>query len=438
MERRLSSDPLISEESLMRERRGLLVHRTRLSGLRMAAMMDHQLLDVPDDAEFRSESWEDVARFSVIASCPRGARIRLVKFVGYGWSHRRSLPALKDQVAGALLQAHHRGFDGLVTAQRRYLDDFWDRADVEVEGDNEVQQAVRFALWQVLQAGARAEQRAIAAKGLTGSGYDGHAFWDTETYVLPVLTYTAPEAAADALYWRHAALPRAVERARQLGLEGAAFPWRTINGEECSGYWPASTAAVHINADIADAVLRYIGATGDETFAERAGLELLVATARMWRSLGHHVPGQGFRIDGVTGPDEYSALADNNVYTNLMAQRNLLEAAEYAARFKERAAELKVDWEECESWRQAANEMMVPFDADLGVHCQAENFTRHARWDFEATTPDSYPLLLHFPYFELYRKQVIKQADLVLALFAARRRLHPGGEGRATSRTTSR
>ena len=162
--------------------------------------------------------------------------------------------------------------------------------------------------------------------------------------------------------------------------------------------------------------LRYIGATGDEKFAEQAGLELLVATARMWRSLGHHVPGQGFRIDGVTGPDEYSALADNNVYTNLMAQRNLLAAADYAARFKERAATLQVDQEESESWRQAAKEMMVPFDADLGVHCQAENFTRHARWDFEATTPDSYPLLLHFPYFELYRKQVIKQADLVLAL----------------------
>ena len=283
-----------------------------------------------------------MARFSVIASCPQGATIRIVKFVAYGWSHIRSLPALRDQVSGALLQARHPGFEELATAQRRYLDDFWDRANVEVEGDNEVQQAVRFALWQVLQAGARAEQRAIAAKGLTGPGYDGHAFWDTETYVLPVLTYTVPEAVADALCWRHAAMPDAVERAQQLGLKGAAFPWRTINGEECSGYWPASTAAVHINADMADAVLRYIGATGDEKFAEQAGLELLVATARLWRSLGHHVPGQGFRIDGVTGPDEYSALADNNVYTNLMAQRNLLAAADCAARFKERAATLQV------------------------------------------------------------------------------------------------
>ena len=148
-------------------------------------------------------------------------------------------------------------------SQRAYLDEFWERADVELDGDAELQQAVRFALFHVLQAGARAEQRAIAAKGLTGPGYDGHTFWDTERFVLPVLTYTAPRAAADALRWRHATLDLARERARQLGLEGAAFPWRTIRGQECSGYWPAGTAAFHIGADIADAVVRY--QAGDRT-----------------------------------------------------------------------------------------------------------------------------------------------------------------------------
>jgi alpha,alpha-trehalose phosphorylase len=408
--------PLISDEAMIQDHQVTLVHHTRLSGLRMAAMMEHQVLEAPEDVEVRTEAWDDLGRFSLIARCPKGGKIRLVKYVAYGWSHQRSLPALKDQVAGAVLQARHMGFDGLQDAQRRYLDDFWDRADVEVEGDDEVQQGVRFALWQVLQAGARTEQRAIPAKGLTGSGYDGHAFWDTETYVLPVLTYTMPEAAADALYWRYASIPKALDRARQLGLEGAAFPWRTIDGEECSGYWPASTAAIHINADIADAVLRYVGATLDTSFGEKIGLELLVVTARFWRSVGHHVPGHGFRIDGVTGPDEYSALADNNVYTNLMAQKNLLGAAEGADRWPERAAALGVDTVEREAWRRAAKEMVVPYDAELGVHCQAEQFTRHQTWDFAAMGPDSYPLLLHHPYFELYRKQVVKQADLVMAL----------------------
>jgi alpha,alpha-trehalose phosphorylase len=407
--------PLVGEDARSQDNRALLVHHTRLSGLRMVAVMDHEMLEAPSDVELRTELWADLARFSLIANCPRGGKLRFVKYVGYGWSHIRSLPALLDQVSGAVFAARHNSFDELAASQRRYLDDFWDRADVELDGDDEVQLAVRFALWQVLQAGARTEQRPIAAKGLTGSGYDGHAFWDTETYVLPVLTYTQPEAAADALYWRHASIPRAEERATQLGLEGAAFPWRTINGDECSGYWPASTAAMHINADIADAALRYIGATEDDSFAAKAGLELLVATARLWRSLGHHVP-EGFRIDGVTGPDEYSALADNNVYTNLMAQRNLLGAVYLAGRFPEHAGQLGVDERECEAWRAAAEAMYIPFDADLGVYCQAQEFTRHARWDFEATSPDQYPLFVHFPYFDLYRKQVIKQADLVLAI----------------------
>jgi alpha,alpha-trehalose phosphorylase len=252
---------------------------------------------------------------------------------------------------------------------------------------------------------------------LTGPGYDGHTFWDTETFVLPVLTYTAPSAASDALRWRHSTLDLARERAAQLGHAGAAFPWRTIRGQECSGYWPAGTAAFHINADVADAATRYYAATEDEAFERDVGLELLVETARLWRSLGHHDALGRFRIDGVTGPDEYSALADNNVYTNLMAQRNLRSAVEAAGRHPEVAARLGVDDEETASWRDAAQAMLIPYDASLGVHPQAEGFTEHQRWDFETTSPEQYPLLLHFPYFDLYRKQVVKQADLVLAMY---------------------
>src|SRR4029077_6792288 len=207
-----------------------------------------------------------------------GARLRVVKFIAYGWSSRRSEPALRDEGVAALPAARHTGGDGLLAGQRAYLDEFWESADVELEGDLELQQAVRFALFHTLQAGARAEQRAIAAKGLTGPGYDGHTFWDTERFVLPVLTYTVPAAAGDALRWRHATLDLAREHAGQLGLEGAAFPWRTIRGQECSGYWPAGTAAFHIGADIADAVQRYYDATLDDAFDREVGLELLVET----------------------------------------------------------------------------------------------------------------------------------------------------------------
>ena len=409
--------PLSSEEFFHLDARVVLVHSTRRSKLRLAAAMDH-LVEGPEGTEVWSESSPDVGRVTIAADLEPGERLRVVKFLAYGASSKRSLPAVRDLAVAALAEARHTGWEGLLASQRAYLDDFWDRADVEIDGDAELQQAVRFALFHVLQAGARAEQRAIAAKGLTGPGYDGHTFWDTERYVLPALTYTTPRAAADALRWRHSTLDLAKERARQLGLSGAAFPWRTIRGQECSGYWPAGTAAFHIDADIADAVVRYQQATGDIEFEKEVGLELLVETARFWRSLGHHDPAGRFRIDGVTGPDEYSAVADNNVYTNLMAQQNLMAAADAVARHPRHAAALGADFEEAATWRDAGEDMIVPWDDDLGVHPQSEGFTSHHRWDFAGTRPDQYPLLLHYPYFELYRKQVVKQADLVLALHA--------------------
>jgi alpha,alpha-trehalose phosphorylase len=407
--------PLEAEEARDDDLLVLLVHQTHQSGLRVGAGMDH-VIEAPDGYQSHTASHPDDGRVTVAADLQEGQTLRLIKFVGYGWSAQRTLPALRAQVEGALAEATHRGWDGMVADQREYLDDFWARADVQLEGDAAVQQAIRFGLFHVLQAGARAERRAIPAKGLTGSGYDGHAFWDTETFVLHVLTYTVPEAVSPALRWRHDTLPQARERADLLGLQGAAFPWRTVAGAECSGYWPAGTAAFHVNADIADAVVRYIDVTGDETFGREAGLELLVETARLWRSLGHHDAEGRFRIDGVTGPDEYSALADNNVFTNLMAQRNLRAAAEACVRWPDDAQALGVDLEEGAVWRDAAEDMVVPYDETRRLHPQAEGFLEHARWNFEDTPPDHYPLLLHYPYFDLYRSQVVKQADLVLAL----------------------
>ena len=411
-----SVSPLRSEQFSGRDTKVVLVHSTEVSGLRLAAGMDH-IIDGPPGTEANpAEFGEDLGRVTVTADVEPGQRLRLVKFLAYGWSGQRSTAALRDQVAAALAEARHTGWEGLLAGQRSYLDDFWDRADVELDGDAELQQALRFALFHTLQAGARGERRAIAAKGLTGPGYNGHAFWDTETFVLPLLTYTIPDAARDALRWRHATLDVGRERAKQLGLAGAAFPWRTISGRECSSYWPAGAAAFHVNADIADAVGRYHAATGDAPFEREAGLELLIETARLWRSLGHHDAAGRFRIDGVTGPDEYSAVADNNVYTNLMAQRNLLLAAAAVERHMDRATELGVDLEEAAGWRDAAAAIFVPYDEALGVHPQAEAFTEHQPWDFASTAAEQYPLLLHFPYFDLYRKQVVKQADLVLAL----------------------
>ncbi len=407
--------PLQTEDYGARGAAAVLVHRTERSGLRVAAGMDH-LVEGPDGTDTSSECDPDTARVTVTAVLQPGERLRVVKLLAYGWSKVRSRQALRDQVGAAITAARHTGWPGLLDEQRRFLDTFWSRTAVELDGDPEIEQAARFGLFHVLQASARAEGRAIAAKGLTGTGYDGHAFWDTETFVLPVLTSSFPHAARDALRWRHSTLPAARDRAAALGHAGAAFPWRTIDGQECSGYWPAGTAAFHVNADIADAVVRYVDATDDETFEAAEGLELLVETARLWCSLGYHDRHGRFRISGVTGPDEYSALADDNVYTNLMAQQNLRAAAEAAERYLEEAGRLGVDENERSRWQAAAEEMYIPYDAELGIHPQAELFTTHQVWDFEGTRAEQYPLFLHFPYFDLYRRQVVKQADLVLAM----------------------
>jgi alpha,alpha-trehalose phosphorylase len=407
--------PLLGEFNNARNHAVIVVHRTATSGLRVGAAMDH-IFEAPDGAQTESQAYEDGGLATISAVLSPGQRLRVVKFVGYGWSSERSLEAVRDQVWAALSSARLAGWDGLVAAQRAYLDDFWDRADVEVHGDMEIQQAVRFSLFHVLQAGARGEDRPIPAKGLTGPGYDGHAFWDTEAFVLPVLTMTAPDATASALRWRHTTLPAAMARATELGFQGAAFPWRTITGPECSGYWPAGMAALHVNADIADAVIRYQDITGDDDFASRFGMDILVHTARLWRSVGHHDATGSFHIDGVTGPDEYSAVADDNVYTNLMAARNLAAASAAAEKYPDRARDLGVDAEESAAWRDAAASMFIPYDEALGVHPQAAGFTAHQVWDFAGTPPESYPLLLHYTYFDLYRKQVVKQADLVLAM----------------------
>jgi alpha,alpha-trehalose phosphorylase len=421
--------PLVSEMYDCRDLEAILIHHTRASGLRIAAAMAH-IVDGPDGTESSVESTADVGRLTICADLAPGTPLRVAKLIAYGWSGERSGPALRAQVGAAAAAGRHTGFEGLVREQREYMDRFWASSDITLEGDPELQQALRFGLWHTLQAGARGERRAIAAKGLTGPGYDGHTFWDTEMYVLPVLTYTAPQGAADALRWRHETLDLARERARTLGLDGAAFPWRTIAGHECSSYWPAGTAAFHINADIAAAVVRYQNAHDDPDFEREAGIELLVETARLWRSLGHHDAGGHFRIDGVTGPDEYSAIADNNVFTNLMAQLNLRAAADAVERHPDRARELRVDEEEAAGWREAAEQMMIPFDDGLEIHPQSEGFTSHATWDFDATDADHYPLLLHFPYFDLYRKQVVKQADLVLAMLTRGDAFTPSEKGR--------
>ncbi|WP_432509017.1 glycoside hydrolase family 65 protein [Kineococcus auxinigenes] len=396
-------------------RGGTVRQRTDGSALAVAVLVDHDVTG-PAETEVRTHATADRVVTTAHVRLEPGQELRVVKVAALGWAPQDTRHELLPKLRTALEAGLRDGFEHLAAQQRAVLDEFWEHADVRVDGDEQLQQAVRFALFHVLQAAAQATDRGIPAKGLTGTGYDGHTFWDTEVFVMPMLNHVWPQAAAEALRWRHAMLPAAKERAAELGLAGATFPWRTITGRESSGYWPAGTAAVHLNADISDAAVRYVHATGDDDLARDVVTDVVVETARSWVVLGREDAQGRFHVDGVTGPDEYSALVDDNAYTNLMAQANLRAAVEFTGRFPERADALGVTGEEVRRWTQLADAVHVPRDPDTGVHAQDEGSTRRKRWDFEGTSPQQYPLADHFPYFSLYRRQVAKQADLVLAL----------------------
>jgi alpha,alpha-trehalose phosphorylase len=417
-------NPVVAEDA---GNRLLAGYQAANSGMTLAVGIDH-VVETATPYQTTRALDRDYGELAITADAEPGVPIRVTKFVAYQSS--RSVPPreLVERCGRTLDRSLHIGFETLAETQRAHLDRFWRRADVRVRGGAtaaRTQQAIRWNLFQLAQATWRAEGAGVPAKGLTGRAYEGHYFWDTEVYLLPFLSYTHPRIARNLLRFRHSMLPKARARARELGHDGAMFPWRTINGEEASAYYQAGTAQYHINADIAYAIRRYVNARGDVDFLAEAGAEMLVETARLWEDLGFYADDGRFHIHGVTGPDEYTTVVDDNTYTNLMARLNLSYAAECVRRLEaERPAayaalvdEVELRSEELDAWERAAAAMFVPYDERRGIHPQDSSFLDREIWDLNATPPDRFPLLLHFHPLEIYRHQVIKQADVVLATF---------------------
>ncbi|WP_448070637.1 glycoside hydrolase family 65 protein [Georgenia yuyongxinii] len=394
---------------------GLLAQRTRRSGISVAAAVDHE---VEGAAAVSTDVEEDYVVTTVTADLAAGETLVLVKVLGYAWERDVRRDTLVDRAWAATRSARDLGWDGLLAAQRRVLDELWAVADVQVDGDPELQQALRFNVFQLYCAAACISGAPVGAKGLTGAGYSGHTFWDVEGFVVPALTLLRPDAAARLLRWRAATLDAARDRAKVLDLQGAAFAWRTIDGREASAYWPASTAAMHLNADISRAFWLYVKVTG-EPLTAHGGFEVLVETARLWMSMGHQDAAGGWHLLGMTGPDEYTGVVDDNVFTNLMARRNLLRAADACETAEDSAKAMGVDHAEMARWRAAAAAVHVPWDAGLRVHPANHNFTTYREWRF-ADKLDAYPVQEHQHYAKFYRRQVVKQADLVQALWWCR------------------
>jgi len=430
--RGFSGRVLFPQEARAEGRRIFLSHRTGRSGMTIACAIDHELeTDNEHSVHLSHDDDEGACAFSIDAR--RRVPIRLRTFVAHQTSRRAGAEELCGRAERTLDRARRAGFASLCASQRERMAAFWERADVEISGSNmhmdveRIQQVIRLNLFHINQATARAEGAGVPAKGLTGRGYEGHYFWDTEIYVLPFLIHTDPDLARNLLEFRLGMLDQARARAQQVNQKGALFPWRTINGEEASAYYAAGTAQYHIDADVVYALRKYIEATGDASLLEAGGLETLVETARLWRDLGFfkEEDGRRFCLAGVTGPDEYNTVVNNNFYTNLMARENLWWAAQQLERLRDEdpkryaalVRSLRIEPNEVAEWRRAADAMRLPYDEARGIHLQDDEFLEKKPWDFENTPPSHYPLLLRYHPLVIYRSQVIKQADVVLAMF---------------------
>ena len=421
--------------SYARDRRIVLCHATEKSQLTLACAVDHAL-ETACSHGYKANHTTDFGQVAFTIEAEPGRPIHLTKFMVYHTSPTASPEELCGRADWTLDRVMHQGFGQLLASQEQYMADFWRRSDVQVRNTREdrtnrstveIQQAIRFNLFHILQASGRAEDTGVSAKGLTGQAYEGHYFWDTEIYLLPFLIYTSPRIAKNLLAFRYRMLAQARARARLLGHRGAMFPWRTINGEEASAYYAAGTAQYHINADIMYALRKYVQATGDQAFLHDCGAEMLVETARLWSALGFYSDAKAgrFCINGVTGPDEYNTVVNNNAYTNLMARENLRYAAETVESLRATAPDAyetlvrrtALEPAEVTAWRRAAENMYVPHDEKLGIIPQDDDFLDREPWDFKNTPADRYPLLLHYHPLNIYRKRVVKQTDVVLAMF---------------------
>lgn len=388
------------------------------SGLQVTSAVKNRL---SKPASVQQKIQNSAASQSFVAEIAAGETVTLTKYTALCDSVR--YPDCRGEAPNLARQAAEQPLSHWYGEQEKYLDRFWETGAVRLEGDDEQARALTYNLYQLIQSVGKDPHSNVAAKGLSGEGYEGHYFWDTEMYIEPYFLLTRPEIARNLIAYRYTTLDAARENARVLGHEkGALYPWRTIMGKECSGYFPSGSAQYHINGDIAYSVVNYYLVTKDVDFIAECGAEIVFETARLWLDVGNYCEGS-FRINCVTGPDEYTCLVNNNYYTNVLARHNLRWAVRFYELLKARgriaplAKKLGLTEDEIAAFEKAAEAMYLPYDRERDINPQDDSFLMKKRWDLGRTPPEEFPLLLHYHPLHLYRYQVCKQADTVLAHF---------------------
>lgn len=409
---------------------GLLYYEgtTETSKLTVACGSIHRLKGGSQERIFHRTGELD-AELRMTVEVKKGEAVVLDKIICYTSDLDMKREELEVFTRKLLADTAEEGFASLEEFQKTYMHNYWENADVILEGQDELQQGIRFNLFHIMQSAGRDGKTGMGAKGLSGEGYEGHYFWDTEMYVMPLLIYTEPETAKRLLEYRFHTLDKARARAKVLGHDkGALFPWRTINGEEASTYYPLGTAQYHINADIAYALSLYLKVTGDVEFFKKMGAEMLIDTARIWADVGSFAECRDgkYCICSVTGPDEYNVLVDNNFYTNLMAREHLRDAVDAVEYLKNNEPECleelmkKLDFhlEETELWKQIIENMYFPYDEKRQIYPMDDGFMMRKPWDENRIPPEKRAWLYenYHPLF-IMRHRMSKQADAILGMY---------------------
>lgn len=424
-----SMENMIVEAVELTDSIGAIISHTSTSNLKMCSLVYHDIalraksfVNETISAGYCCDKDNGVNTFTYETFLDEGDCVVLNKYtiITDSLRHEDVLGAARGELEEVLA----KGTAYYYEAQAGFLVEFWKQSEINIYGDERTHRAVEFNLYQMLQSAPGDNKCSVAAKGLSGEGYEGHYFWDTETFVLPFFIMTNPKPAKEILSYRHRTLEKARENARLLGhKKGALYPWRTITGAECSGYFVSGSCAYHINADIAYAVVSYYLATGDNEFIIEKGEEILIETARLWMDLGCYNRNGDYVLNAVTGPDEYTCMVNNNYYTNCAAKFNiewavkLYELMEESGDDARLADNLRLSVDEISQMKKAADRMLLLYDEKLGINPQDDSFLDKPVWDLKATPKSDFPLLLNYHPLHLYRYQVCKQADTVLAYF---------------------
>ncbi|MFW6229436.1 MAG: glycoside hydrolase family 65 protein, partial [Halanaerobium sp.] len=405
---------------------GYLIHKVKSTEFKVAYVAEH-ILDKysKDNCEIKKRSSDNRVDWIFEISAVEGEEYTIDKIVGVNHSQEEGENPLSNARASAA-RASITGFENLVEEQAEFMSGYWQDVDVKIDGDDALQQAFRFNAFHILQATGKDGQTSVAAKGISGEHYEGHYFWDTESYILPFYAFQRPEVARNLLLFRYNTLDRARKNAKRMKLDGVLFPWRTINGEEASGFFMGSTVQYHINADIAYAVNLYYQISKDQEFIENYGLEILIETARMWLSLGSYIPMKDnqFCFNVVCGPDEYKPGVNNNAYTNYMAKFNLDIAVKMAEiiknkspeKYKRLAERIELTEKEIQNMKEVKEDIYLPYDEKLEITPQDDSFLYKNPIEVDNIPEAELPLVKNWHPLVIWRYQVIKQADVILLM----------------------